>query len=271
MNEPDHILITGGLGFIGSNFIRYILKNKRDVKITNLDNMTYAGNPQNLIGVEKEYQGRYVFIKGDICEQNDVEKIFAEHKPDAVINFAAESHVDRSIEDPNVFIKTNILGTANLLNISKKYWKDQYSDKRFLQISTDEVYGSLPEDDPEIKFTENTPLNPHSPYSASKTSADLIAMSYFDTYCFPVLITRCSNNYGPFQFPEKLIPLIISKAQTNENLPVYGDGKNIRDWLFVDDHCSAIWTVLKKGTIGEVYNIGGNNEIQNIEIVKMIL
>ncbi|HAQ61813.1 TPA: dTDP-glucose 4,6-dehydratase [Candidatus Delongbacteria bacterium] len=267
----NKVLITGGLGFIGSNFIRYILKTEPDTEIINLDSMTYAGNPQNLAGIENEYPGKYKFIKVDICDQKLVEGIFESNNPDAVINFAAESHVDRSIEDPNVFIKTNVLGTATLLNTARKFWNNNYSEKRFLQVSTDEVYGTLSEDRPEIKFTEDTPLNPHSPYSASKTSADLVAKSFFDTFGFPVLITRCSNNYGPYQFPEKLIPLMISKAMKNEKLPVYGDGKNVRDWLYVDDHCSAIWTVLNKGKAGEVYNIGGNCEIQNIDIVKMIL
>jgi len=265
------ILVTGGSGFIGSNFIRYMLKNEDDISIINLDSLTYAGNPQNLIDIEKNYGTRYTFVKGDICDSRTVDRVFSDNSPDAVINFAAESHVDRSIEDPNVFIKTNVLGTSVLLNTARKYWKNGMDNKRFLQVSTDEVYGSLPEDDPEVKFTESTPLNPHSPYSASKTSADLIAKSFFDTYGFPLLVTRCSNNYGPYQFPEKLIPVIISKAMKNEDLPVYGDGKNIRDWLFVDDHCSAIRAVLNKGRIGEIYNIGGNNEIQNIEIVKMIL
>ncbi|MBN2771772.1 MAG: dTDP-glucose 4,6-dehydratase, partial [Spirochaetes bacterium] len=264
-------LITGGLGFIGSNFIRFLLKKDENVRFVNLDSMTYAGNPQNLKGIEEEYPGRYVFIKGDICDLSVLENVFTEFNPDFVINFAAESHVDRSIEDPNVFIKTNVLGTANLLNTARKFWKDDFTGKRFLQVSTDEVYGTLPETDPDIKFTENTPLDPHSPYSASKTSADLIAKSYFDTYNFPVLVTRCSNNYGPYQFPEKLIPLMISKAVKNEGLPVYGDGMQIRDWLFVDDHCDAIRTVLKNGKVGEVYNIGGNNEMHNIDIVKMIL
>ncbi|MDY0016260.1 MAG: dTDP-glucose 4,6-dehydratase [Candidatus Delongbacteria bacterium] len=265
------ILVTGGSGFIGSNFIRYMLKSEDDIEIVNLDSLTYAGNPQNLIDIQKNFSSRYSFVRGDICDGRVIDRVFSDNSPDAVINFAAESHVDRSIEDPNVFIKTNVLGTSVLLNTAKKYWKNDIENKRFIQISTDEVYGSLPEDDPEVKFTERTPLNPHSPYSASKTSADMIAKSFFDTYGFPLLVTRCSNNYGPFQFPEKLIPVIISKAMKNEYLPVYGDGKNIRDWLFVDDHCSAIRAVLDKGSIGEIYNIGGNNEIQNIEIVKMIL
>jgi dTDP-glucose 4,6-dehydratase len=265
------ILITGGLGFIGSNFIRYVLSKNEDIRLINLDSMTYAGNPQNLEGIAEKHSERYIFIKGDICDKAMVENVFSDYKPDFVINFAAESHVDRSIEDPNVFIKTNVLGTANLLNSAKKLWKNDLNGKRFLQVSTDEVYGTLPENDPDIKFTENTPLDPHSPYSASKTSADLIAKSYFDTFGFPVVITRCSNNYGPYQFPEKLIPLMISRALKDEGLPVYGDGMQIRDWLFVDDHCDAIWTVLTKGKVGEVYNIGGNNEMKNIDIVKMIL
>jgi len=265
------ILITGGLGFIGSNFIRYILKEDKSVMIVNFDSITYAGNPYNLTDIVRNFPDRYIFVKGDICDQNAVESVFKSYKLESVINFAAESHVDRSIHDPNIFIKTNVLGTATLLNCAKNSWKDSFDGKMFLQISTDEVYGSLPEDNPVIKFTENTPVCPHSPYSASKTSADLIAQSFFDTFGFPVLITRCSNNYGPYQFPEKLIPLIINKASKDEKLPVYGDGMQVRDWLFVDDHCSAILTVLEKGNPGEVYNIGGNNEIHNIDIVKMIL
>ena len=265
------LLVTGGLGFIGSNFIRLILEKDKDISIINLDAVTYAGNPQNLKGIEESYKDRYIFVRGDICGTETVESVFYEYKPDFVINFAAESHVDRSIEDPNVFIKTNVLGTANLLNTAKKLWKDDLSGKRFLQVSTDEVYGTLPENDPNIKFTENTPLDPHSPYSASKTSADLIVKSFYDTFGLPVLTTRCSNNYGPYQFPEKLIPLMISRALKDQSLPVYGDGKQVRDWLYVDDHCDAIWTVLTKGKVGEIYNIGGNNEMKNIDIVTMIL
>jgi dTDP-glucose 4,6-dehydratase len=265
------ILITGGLGFIGSNFIRYILAKYDDIKLINLDSMTYAANPQNLRGVENEYPGRNIFVKGDICDPVLAENIFQEFKPESVVNFAAESHVDRSIDDPNVFIRTNVLGTATMLNSARKLWKNDIAGKRFLQVSTDEVYGTLPENDPEIKFTEISPLDPHSPYSASKTSADLIAKSYFDTYGFPVLTTRCSNNYGPYQFPEKLIPLMISNALEDKELPVYGDGMQVRDWLYVEDHCSAIMKVLEAGKTGEVYNIGGNNEMKNIDIVKMIL
>ncbi len=264
------ILVTGGAGFIGSNFIKYILENFQNYSVINLDKLTYAGNLENLKQIEND--PNYKFIKGDICNQDFVEKIFIEYNIDHVINFAAESHVDRSILNPNVFIETNVLGTSTLLNAAKKVWrKEDWNHKRFLHVSTDEVYGTLPEDDLSIKFTESTLLNPHSPYSASKTSADCIVKSYFDTFGFPILITRCSNNYGPYQFPEKLIPLMINNAQNNRSLPVYGDGKNIRDWLYVEDHCDAIWTVLNKGKTGEVYNIGGNNEMQNITIVKMIL
>lgn len=267
---PKSILVTGGAGFIGSNFIHYVLKKKTDVFIINLDKLTYAGNLENLKQIENN--PNYKFIKGDICDQDLVKHIFQEYSSDCVINFAAESHVDRSILNPNVFIETNILGTSTLLNAAKKVWKkEDWNQKRFLQVSTDEVYGTLPEDDLSIKFTESTPLNPHSPYSASKTSADCIVKSYFDTFEFPILITRCSNNYGPYQFPEKLIPLMINNARNGKSLPVYGDGKNIRDWLYVEDHCDAIITVLNTGKPGEVYNIGGNNEMQNITIVKMIL
>ena len=263
------ILVTGGSGFIGSNFIQYILNTQSDIQIINLDDLTYAGNPKNLKDIENDT--RYKFIKGDICDEELVSKIFSDNDIDYVINFAAETHVDRSIHDPNIFIKTNVLGTGILLNIAKKVWGDNLSNKRFLQVSTDEVYGTLPEDDKTVKFTEKTSLQPHSPYSASKTGADCIVQSYYDTYKFPTLITRCSNNYGPYQFPEKLIPLIINNALNDKDLPIYGDGKQIRDWLHVKDHCDAIWTVLNKGQVGEVYNIGGNNEIQNIEIVKQIL
>ena len=266
------ILVTGGAGFIGSNFIHYIFKREKDIFIINLDKLTYAGNLENLKGVERNFPKNYKFIHGDICNKELVEYIFSEYNPDAIINFAAESHVDRSIVNPNIFIETNVLGTANLLSVAKKFWnEEEWNKKRFLQISTDEVYGTLPENDKSIKFTEETPLKPHSPYSASKASADLIFQSYYDTYKFPTLITRCSNNYGPYQFPEKLIPLMIHNAQNDKALPVYGDGKNIRDWLYVEDHCEAIWTVLNKGMVGEVYNIGGSNEKQNIEIVKLIL
>lgn len=264
-------LVTGGAGFIGSNFIRYLLTNFPDAKVINYDLLTYAGNLENLQDVETKYSDRYTFVQGDIRDKSAVDKVFHTYLPDVVINFAAESHVDRSIQNPNVFIETNVLGTATLLNVAKEVWKDNFDNKRFLQVSTDEVYGTLPEDKPEIKFTEETPLQPHSPYSASKAAADLLVQAYYDTYGFPALITRCSNNYGPYQFPEKLIPLMINNAKDDKPLPVYGDGMNIRDWLYVDDHCDAILTVLNKGKTGEVYNIGGNNEIKNIDIVKAIL
>lgn len=265
------ILVTGGAGFIGSNFIRLILDSEPDYFVINLDKLTYAGNLGNLLGIEEKFPNKYIFVHGNICDEQILTKIFTDHDIDFVVNFAAESHVDRSILQPNLFIETNVLGSANLLNVAKTAWKDRFDSKRFLQVSTDEVYGTLPEDNPKIKFTESTPIQPHSPYSASKASADLLAQAYFDTFGFPVLITRCSNNYGPYQFPEKLIPLMINNAVNDKQLPVYGDGKNIRDWLYVQDHCEAILAVLQNGKLGDVYNIGGNNEIKNIDIVTMIL
>ncbi len=252
------ILVTGGCGFIGSNFVRHMLS-KYPYDIVNLDKLTYAGNPENLKDMEND--SRYAFMKGDISSIADVEKAFT--GVDAVVSFAAESHVDRSIMDPDAFIKTNINGTFNLLETAKKK-----GIKRFIQISTDEVYGSLGK---EGKFTEETPLSPNSPYSASKTAADLLAMAYYKTFGLPVIITRCSNNSGPYQFPEKLIPLMITNALENIVLPVYGDGMNVRDWIHVLDHCAAIDTVLHKGIIGNVYNVGGENEKANIDIVKLIL
>lgn len=263
-------LVTGGAGFIGSNFIIYMLNKYPDVKIINVDALTYAGNLENLKSVEKNEN--YKFIKADICDVEKIEEIFNENEIDYVVNFAAESHVDRSIKNPSIFVKTNVEGTLNLLNAAKKSWeeKDGVYKKgvKFLQVSTDEVYGSLGQTG---YFYETTPLDPHSPYSASKTSADLIAKSYFDTFKFPVNITRCSNNYGPFQFPEKLIPLIITNAISLKSLPVYGDGLQIRDWLYVEDHCKAIDLVINKAKVGEIYNIGGHNEKTNIEIVKIII
>ena len=253
------ILVTGGCGFIGSNFIRHMLS-KYPYHIFNFDKLTYAGNLENLKEIEDN--PRYTFIKGDIAEKEDVARLF-ERGIEVVINFAAESHVDRSIMDPDAFVKTNISGTFLLLEQAR-----QKGVKRFIQISTDEVYGSLGK---EGKFREDTPLSPNSPYSASKTSADLLAMAYYRTYGTPVVITRCSNNYGPYQFPEKLIPLIISNALHDKELPVYGDGMNIRDWIHVTDHCEAIDAVLHKGEPGNVYNVGGENERANIEIVKLIL
>jgi dTDP-glucose 4,6-dehydratase len=253
------ILITGGCGFIGSNFVRHMLS-KYPYNVVNFDKLTYAGNPENLQDIEKDK--RFTFIKGDIAEVSDLEKAF-KLPIEIIVNFAAESHVDRSILDPDTFIKTNINGTFQLLEMARKR-----NVKKFVQISTDEVYGSLGK---EGKFSEQTPLAPNSPYSASKTSADVLAMSYYKTYNMPVVITRCSNNYGPYQFPEKLIPLIITNALNDIELPVYGDGLNVRDWIHVADHCEAIDVVLHSGKEGNVYNIGGENERTNIEIVKLIL
>jgi dTDP-glucose 4,6-dehydratase len=253
------ILITGGAGFIGSNFVRYMLDKYGDYEIVNLDSLTYCGNLENLRGIEDN--PNYTFCKGDITDKDLVFKITSD--VDYIVNFAAESHVDRSIEDPEIFIKSNVLGTQVLLDAAK-----EYGIKKYLQVSTDEVYGSLGKTG---YFREDTPLAPNSPYSASKASADLMVRAYNKTFDLPVNITRCSNNYGPYQFPEKLIPLMISNALENKPLPVYGDGLNIRDWLHVYDHCSAIDLVLHRGKIGEIYNIGGNNEKKNIEIVKLIL
>ncbi|MEG0308140.1 MAG: dTDP-glucose 4,6-dehydratase [Clostridium sp.] len=262
-------LVTGGAGFIGSNFIIYMLNKYDDVKIVNLDSLTYAGNLQNLESVQNNKN--YTFIRGDICDNFPVNKIFNDYDVDYVVNFAAESHVDRSIADPDIFVRTNVLGTLNLLNCAKKAWfKDGkwQEGRRFHQVGTDEVYGSLGDTG---FFTEDSKLDPHSPYSASKTSADLMAKSYFDTYNMPISITRCSNNYGPFQFPEKLIPLLINNAVNHKDIPVYGDGLNVRDWLYVEDHCKAIDMVIREGIEGQVYNIGGHNERKNIEIVKEVI
>jgi dTDP-glucose 4,6-dehydratase len=270
-----NILVTGGAGFIGSNFIHYMLGKYNDIKIVNLDALTYSGNLENLKSIEND--PRYTFVKGDICDRNFLEKVFKEYDIDTVVNFAAETHVDRSIVDPRIFVVTNILGTQTLLDVAKDNWKMYPKDKynreykkgvRFLHISTDEVYGAL---GPSGKFTETTPLAPNSPYSASKASADMLVRAYYVTYGMPVNITRCSNNYGPYQFPEKLIPLMINNCLNNKPLPVYGDGLQVRDWLFVEDHCSAIDVVLNKGVVGEIYNIGGNNEKANIDIVKLII
>lgn len=263
-------LVTGGAGFIGSNYIEYMLeKYGKDIKIINVDLLTYAGNLENLKSVENSEN--YQFIKADICNKNQIEDIFNQNSIDYVIHFAAESHVDRSIKNPEVFVQTNVLGTIVLLNAAKKAWETEngfIKDKKYVQVSTDEVYGSLGEDG---FFTENTPLDPHSPYSASKASADMLVKSYFDTYNMPVNITRCSNNYGPYQFPEKLIPLMINNALSDKPLPVYGTGKNVRDWLYVEDHAKAIDMVTQNGKLGEIYNIGGHNEKQNIDIVNIIL
>ncbi|ADY12224.1 dTDP-glucose 4,6-dehydratase [Sphaerochaeta globosa] len=263
-------LVTGGAGFIGSNFIHYLLKKHQDILIVNVDKLTYAGNLENLKSVMNDK--RHVFVQADICDAQAMQKLFELYTIDYVVNFAAESHVDRSITDPDVFVRTNVMGTLNLLNIAKANWTmgdDAYREGvKFQQVSTDEVYGSL---GPEGFFTEATPLDPHSPYSASKTSADLFVKAYADTYKLPVTITRCSNNYGPYQFPEKLIPLMINNCLNKQSLPVYGDGMQIRDWLYVEDHCKAIDLVLQKGRAGEVYNVGGHNEQPNIAIVRSII
>lgn len=260
-----NILVTGGAGFIGSNYIHYMLEKYPNYHIINLDLLTYCGNLGNL--KEAETDPNYNFIKGDIADYNLVDKIVSENNINYIINFAAESHVDRSIQNPKIFLESNIIGTQNLLEIAKKY-HEKSQLKKYIQISTDEVYGTLGKAG---YFTETTPLAPNSPYSASKSGADLIVRAYHETFNLPINITRCSNNYGPYQFPEKLIPLMINNALNNKKLPVYGDGKNIRDWLHVYDHCTAIDLVLHKGKLGEVYNIGGNNEKENIEIVKFIL
>jgi dTDP-glucose 4,6-dehydratase len=260
------ILVTGGCGFIGSNFIIYMLSHRADCTIVNLDALTYAGNPDNLIPVAKD--PRYTFVKANICDERACGDLFAQHDFDAVVHFAAESHVDRSIEGPAAFVLTNVLGTQTLLECSRRAWKGSFDTKRFVHVSTDEVYGTLGQSG---YFTETTPIAPNSPYSASKAGSDLIARSYFETYGFPALITRCSNNYGPYQFPEKLIPLMITNAMADIPLPVYGDGLNVRDWLHVNDHCHAIEAVLGSGQPGRIYNIGGANEWHNIDIVKLIL
>lgn len=255
------LLVTGGYGFIGSNFILYMLKKYGDIKIINLDLLTYAANKENLKDVESD--NRHTFIHGDICDKNILKEIFNEHNFSAIINFAAESHVDRSIKNPHIFVHTNILGTQVLLDFALK------TNTRFIQISTDEVYGTLSDNDP--PFTENNAILPNSPYAASKASADMLVRAYHNTYGLNVNITRCSNNYGPRQHKEKLIPLMISNTLRDIKLPIYGDGKNIRDWLHVYDHCRAINEVLNNGKNGDVYNIGGNNEVENIDLVKTIL
>ncbi len=256
-----NILVTGGAGFIGSNYVRYMLEQHPDYTIVNFDALTYAGNLENLTSIETD--PRYRFVKGSITNREAVENVFQAHAIDAVVHFAAESHVDRSITGPSIFIDTNIVGTNVLLEVARKF-----NVEKFLHVSTDEVYGSL---GAEGLFTETTPLHPNSPYSASKASSDLLVLAYQHTFGFPGVVTRCSNNYGPYQFPEKLIPLMIANALNDKPLPVYGTGMNVRDWLYVGDHCSALDTVLHTGVCGEVYNIGGNNEKPNIEIVKLIL
>lgn len=269
------ILVTGGAGFIGSNFIKFMISKHPEYKIINVDILTYAGNLENLRDVENNKN--YTFIRADIRDRESIDSIFTINNIDYVVNFAAESHVDRSIVEPEIFLTSNIIGTQVMLDVAKKHWKldpeDKYSKEyragvKFLQVSTDEVYGALGATG---MFVETMPLMPNSPYSASKASADMVVRAYHETFGMPVNITRCSNNYGPYQFPEKLIPLMINNCLKDKDLPVYGDGMQIRDWLHVSDHCSAIDTVLHKGVVGEVYNIGGNNEKANIEIVKLII
>jgi dTDP-glucose 4,6-dehydratase len=261
------ILVTGAAGFIGSNFVRMLVSRNEPVRLVAFDKLTYAGNIANLADLlEMAGESRLVFVKADICDADAVAKAFDQHKVTEVIHFAAESHVDRSILGSGPFIQTNVVGTQVLLDVAKAK-----GIERFLQVGTDEVYGTLPEDKPEIKFTEDTPLAPNSPYSASKAAADCLVRSYFHTFHLPVLITRCSNNYGPYHFPEKLIPLFVTNLMEGKKVPLYGDGLNIRDWLYVEDHCEALWAVLNKGTPGEVYNIGGNNEITNRVITETVL
>ena len=257
------IIVTGGAGFIGSNFVFHMLQAHPDYRIVCLDKLTYAGNLSTLEPVLQ--QDNFRFVKADICDRQAVDKLFQEEKPDIVVNFAAESHVDRSIENPGIFLETNIMGTAVLMDACRKY-----GIQRYHQVSTDEVYGDLPLDRPDLFFTEETPLHTSSPYSSSKASADLLVMAYYRTYGLPVTISRCSNNYGPYHFPEKLIPLMIANAMADKPLPVYGNGENVRDWLYVEDHCRAIDLIIHAGKVGEVYNVGGHNEKRNIDIVRII-
>ena len=258
-----NIIVTGGAGFIGGNFVHYMLKNHAGYRIVCVDSLTYAGDLETLADVMDDPNFR--FCRVDITDREAVYRVFEEERPDMVVNFAAESHVDRSIENPGVFLNTNIMGTQVMMDACRRY-----GIKRYHQVSTDEVYGDLPLDRPDLFFTEQTPLHTSSPYSASKASADLLVMAYHRTFGLPVTISRCSNNYGPYQFPEKLIPLMITNALGDKPLPVYGEGLNVRDWLYVEDHCRAIDLILHKGTAGEIYNIGGHNEMKNIDIVKMI-
>ena len=258
------ILVTGGAGFIGTNFVYYQLQHHPEDRVVCLDALTYAGNLENLTEALKN--PRFRFVKGDIADREAVNALFEEEKPDIVVNFAAESHVDRSITQPELFLRTNIMGTQVLMDACRKYGVQRYH-----QVSTDEVYGDLPLDRPDLFFTEDTPIHTSSPYSASKASADLLVLAYFRTFHLPVSITRCSNNYGPYHFPEKLIPLMITRALNDQSLPVYGKGENVRDWLYVEDHCAAIDLVMRKGREGEVYNVGGHNERTNLDVVKTVL
>lgn len=257
------LIVTGGAGFIGGNFVHYMLQEHPGDQIICLDKLTYAGNLSTLADVMDH--PNFQFVKMDICDRDSVYGLFEKEKPDVVINFAAESHVDRSIENPEIFLQTNIIGTSVLMDACRKY-----GIQRYHQVSTDEVYGDLPLDRPDLFFTEETPIHTSSPYSSSKAGADLLVMAYYRTYGLPVTISRCSNNYGPYHFPEKLIPLMIINALHDRPLPVYGDGLNVRDWLYVEDHCRAIDLIIRKGKVGEVYNVGGHNEMRNIDIVKLI-
>ena len=259
-----NIVVTGGAGFIGSNFVYYLLAHHPEDRVICLDKLTYAASMEALDDAMRDE--RFRFVRGDIADTDAVERLFAEEKPDIVVNFAAETHVDRSIDDPDVFVRTNIMGTQTLLDACRKH-----GVRRFHQVSTDEVYGDLPLDRPDLFFTEETPLHTSSPYSASKAGADLLALAYARTFGLPVSITRCSNNYGPYQFPEKLIPLMISRALADESMPVYGKGENVRDWLYVEDHCAAVDAVMRMGRPGEVYNVGGHNERTNLSVVRTIL
>lgn len=266
----ETMLVTGGCGFIGSCFVLQQMRQYPDLRLINLDLLTYAGNPDNV----KEVAGdpRYTFVQADVADRSTVESVFRKYHPTQVVHFAAESHVDRSIEGPDVFVRTNVLGTQVLLDVARRQWQEDacMDTARFLYVSTDEVYGDLPLDSTE-KFTEDSPLHPNSPYSVSKAAGDLMAQAYHRTYGMPTLITRSSNNYGPHQYPEKLIPLTIKKALAGEPIPVYGDGRNVRDWLYVEDNCRAIELALRKGTPGQVYNVGGNNELSNIDLIHLLL
>src|SRR3954469_5715040 len=264
------ILVTGAAGFIGSNFVRMLLErgdaDRADLRLIALDKLTYAGNLANLQDLLEEFPKRVAFVRADICDAGAMQRAWDEHGVREVVHFAAESHVDRSILSSGPFIQTNVVGTQVLLDLAKVKGVDRY-----LQVGTDEVYGTLPEDKPEVKFTEQTPLQPNSPYSASKAASDCLVRSYYHTFKMPVMTTRCSNNYGPYQFPEKAIPLFVTNLMEGKKIPLYGDGMNVRDWLYVEDHCDAIWTVLNQGAPGEVYNIGGNNELNNRQLVQKIL
>jgi dTDP-glucose 4,6-dehydratase len=265
-NHMRTILVTGAAGFIGSNFVRMLLNRREQARLVAYDKLTYAGNLANLSDLVEKHPDQLTFVRGDICDDQLVQGTWEEHRVTEVVHFAAESHVDRSILGSGPFVQTNVVGTQVLLDVAKAK-----NVEKFLYVSTDEVYGTLPEDRPEIKFTEETPLQPNSPYSASKAGGDCLVRAYFHTFGLPVLTTRCSNNYGPFHFPEKLIPLFVTNLMEGKKVPLYGDGLNVRDWLYVEDHCDAIWTVLNRGRLGDVYNVGGNNEITNRQITQTLI